>query len=337
MNVTDSAILFTSTHASIERDTVRESLRVWSGGPRPAAAPAAIVTLSGGTAATDETQQVQDTAAETAGDPRMLLIMLMVEALTGKKIKILHADDLRPGVKSPQWRDAVQQATAQNAPRGWGVEYQRSETHYEAELASFSAEGVVRTADGREIRFSLQLTMQREFQSSDSESFRAGDAARKDPLVINFSGDAAQLTDTRFAFDIDSDGNADSIPLLGAGSGFLALDKNGNGKIDNGGELFGSQSGNGFAELAQYDSDGNRWIDRNDAVYDRLRVWSPAAGDGLASLAGRGVGALYLGSIDTAFSINDAANNPLGLVRASGAYLNENGTAGTLQQIDLMV
>ena len=55
--------------------------------------------------------------------------------------------------------------------------------------------------------------------------------------------------------------------MLGSGSGFLALDKNGNGKIDDGSELFGTKSGDGFADLAEYDSDGNGWIDEKGRVY----------------------------------------------------------------------
>lgn len=197
---------------------------------------------------------------------------------------------------------------------------------------------MVRTADGQEIRFDLQLQMQREFTQESDIAIRAGDAVRrKDPLVINFNGTAAQLTDSKFTFDIDSDGQKDQIAFVGSGSGFLALDRNRNGKIDNGTELFGAQSGNGFADLAQYDSDGNHWIDQNDAVYADLRVWSRSADgqDQLATLAQRNVGALYLGSVDSPFAINRADNSSLGVVRSSGIYLSEDGSAGTLQQLDL--
>ena len=57
---------------------------------------------------------------------------------------------------------------------------------------------------------------------------------------------------------------------------FLALDLNGDGRINNGSELFGALSGNGFADLAQYDSDANGWIDENDEIFQRLKVWSGA-------------------------------------------------------------
>ena len=211
---------------------------------------------------------------------------------------------------------------------------------YEAEQTAFSAQGVVRTADGREIRFDLQLLMSREYYEESNISIRAGDAVRKDPLVINFNGTAAQLTDVKFDFDIDSDGQPDSISFVAPGSGFLALDRNGDGKINNGGELFGTQSGNGFADLAQYDSDGNHWIDENDPIYADLRVWTKDADgkDRLSTLAAQKVGALYLGNVSTPFSINNSSSNAqLGQLQSTGIYLNENGSAGTLQQIDLVV
>ena len=181
--------------------------------------------------------------------------------------------------------------------------------------------------------------MKREFFQESDLSIRKGDGVRKDPLVINFNGTATQLTDTKFSFDLDSDGNAEKISFVGAGSGFLALDKNGNGAIDNGSELFGTQSGNGFADLSAYDINGNNWIDENDAVYSKLQVWSKnAAGKNtLSTLAKLNIGALYLGNVATPFDLKNSANDLQGQVRSSGIYVREDGSAGTLQQVDLVV
>jgi len=219
------------------------------------------------------------------------------------------------------------------------VEYDRHETVHESEQTSFAAQGVIKTSDGKEIQFSLSAEMTREFSQETNVSIRKGDGVKKDPLVINFNGTAAQLTDTKFSFDLNSDGTAEKMPFVGAGSGFLALDKNGNGVIDNGSELFGTQSGNGFADLTAYDSDGNHWIDENDAVYSKLKIWSKdAAGkDTLSTLAQRNVGALYLGNVATPFDLKNSASDLQGQVRSSGIYLHENGSAGTLQQVDLVV
>lgn len=208
----------------------------------------------------------------------------------------------------------------------------------EREATQFTAEGIVRTADGKDIKLSLELKMSREFASHTSLSVRAGDAL-KDPLVINFGGTAAQLAQTTFKFDLDADGKTDNMRFVAPGSGFIALDHNGDGRINDGRELFGALSGDGFADLAKHDEDGNGWIDENDAVFPRLLVWS-RDGDGSDRLQGllqHGVGALYLGNADTPFALKDSSNALQGAVRASGIYLREDGGAGTLQQIDLVV
>ena len=201
------------------------------------------------------------------------------------------------------------------------------------------AGGVVRTADGREINFSMDVSMSRQFMSNQSLSIRAGAAAMTDPLVINLSGVPGDLTAQKYSFDIDSDGDADQISFAGPGSGFLALDRNDDGTINDGGELFGTESGNGFKDLAAFDTDGNQWIDENDAVFDKLRIWmkSESGQDQLVALGQAGVGAIYLGNVSTEFAVKDEANTQQGQVRSSGMFLRENGGAGVIQQIDLAV
>ena len=138
---------------------------------------------------------------------------------------------------------------------------------------------------------------------------------------------------------LDADGCAENVHALAPGSGYLAVDRNGDGRINDGGELFGTSSGDGFADLAAFDADGNRWIDEADAAFSTLLVWQrdAAGGSSLTTLRDAGVGALYLGAQETPFALTDEDNRLLGKVRASGIYLNEDGRAGTLQQIDLAV
>ena len=193
---------------------------------------------------------------------------------------------------------------------------------------------------GKAIDFTLALSMTRSYSEQSNVSVTLGDArAKKDPLVLNFDGTAAQLTSQRFEFDLDSDGQNEEINSLASGSGFLALDNNGDGKINNGSELFGAKSGDGFADLATLDADHNGWIDENDAAFNRLLVWSKdAAGkDQIQTLKEANVGAISLAHVATPFDIKDEVNALQGDIRSSGVFLRENGTAGTLQQIDLTV
>ncbi len=357
MKIVDSNLQMASNHLSTQRDEQRESLTVWRDGQDARAVTGPVNRASFDAMAESlrvEFQQVdisttasslQPAKAVVADDEQLdpldelkqLLIKLLVEQLTGKKIKLVAPSEIED-TKTADIPDPNQTQSVEDGRQGWGLVYDYYESHYESETTSFSTQGVVHTADGREIDISVELNMSREFYSEQSLSLRAGDAL-KDPLVINFSGTAAELTERSFSFDIDADGTSDQIAFVGPGSGFLALDRNGDGEINDGSELFGPESGNGFADLAEYDLDGNNWIDENDSIYDRLRIWSKdeSGNDQLVALGQRGVGAIYLGHIDTPFLLKNAVNDTLGAVRDSGVFLEEDGGVGTIQQLDLVV
>ena len=80
-----------------------------------------------------------------------------------------------------------------------------------------------------------------------------------------------ELSDQTFYFDLDADGEEEEISML-KGSGYLALDKNEDGIINDGSELFGTGNGDGFADLARYDEDGNGWIDENDSILSLIHI-----------------------------------------------------------------
>lgn len=209
--------------------------------------------------------------------------------------------------------------------------------HYEAEDTEFQTTGTVVTSDGRQIDFQLSLGMSRRFAEYMGVSSISQAVQMTDPLIINFDAPAAGVSDQRFEFDIDTDGVKDSLPLLAAGSGFLALDKNGDGRINDGSELFGTKSGDGFSDLAEYDSDGNGWIDENDPVFDKLLIWhkDESGQDSLYTLKQSGVGALYLMKAPTEFTLGESDQNAAGRIRSTGIFLYENGNVGTMQQVDL--
>jgi len=279
-------------------------------------------------------------------DPRLAMLVRMIEFLTGEPVRRFDLRALEPGTAAalpaerPAGRDEAGSGAGQAAARrvGFGMAYDFSATYAESEQMSFSAAGVVRTADGAEIRFELGFAMARSYTESVSFSLRAGDQRLKDPLVLDFGGPASALSDVRFDFDLDGDGRKEQLPLL-SGSGFLAFDRNADGRIDDGRELFGPASGDGFAELAALDDDGNGWIDEADAAWSQLRLWSPdAEGQGrLPTLNEAGVGAFHLGRVDTSFGLKDAANDTQAMMRASSIYLREDGRVGTLSQVDLRV
>lgn len=228
----------------------------------------------------------------------------------------------------------------ENGGNLWVKYTSKSSFVMEQESTVFSTTGIAKTADGREISFNLDLEMSRAFAGTiESESLETYNYVMTDPLVINLDDSPAGLSDQKFYFDLDSDGKQDRISSLRQGSAFLAFDKNGDGVINDGSELFGTKSGNGFADLAAYDQDGNGWIDEGDDIYSKLSLWTKDenGNDHLMSLKDADVGAIYLGSAATDFHLNDASNNTNGMIRQTGIFLRESGGVGTVQHVDLAV
>ena len=207
----------------------------------------------------------------------------------------------------------------------------------ETEDTNFSTVGTVRTKDGREINFNVNVGMSREFQQYYKEDLQLATFQMCDPLVINLDTDVAELSDQNFYFDIDADGEPDEIAGLSGKSGYLALDKNEDGVINDGSELFGTASGNGFADLAKYDEDGNGWIDESDAIWSKLKIWckNEKGEDVLYRLADKGVGAICLQNAATDFTIKGGDGGTKGAIRNTGVFLYENGNVGTIQHVDL--
>lgn len=231
-------------------------------------------------------------------------------------------------------------ATLQLQPFNMKVlSFSTQECYTEQENTLFSSVGTVKTADGREISFNVDVSMSRSFtQTYQQELNLAAFQQTCDPLVINFDTDTATLEDQKFFFDVDADGEQDSISMLGAGSGYLALDQNGDGIINDGRELFGPRSGNGFQDLAAYDEDGNGWIDENDNIWSKLKIWckNPDGSDSLYTLGEKGVGAICLQNAATDFSLKSRSNQDNGYIRSTGIFLYENGNVGTVQHLDLV-
>lgn len=211
--------------------------------------------------------------------------------------------------------------------------------YQEEEYVSFEAKGLVKCADGRELDFNLNLEMSRSFCEYYSEEVNFLEQALCDPLVINFDESVTSLGSQTFRFDIDSDGVEDEISNLVAGCGFLALDENEDGVINDGRELFGTSSGNGFKDLAKFDTDGDGFIDEDDKIFHKLRIMTidEEGNQHLYSLKDKDIGAICLKSQVTDFNLNALEDNSQrGVIRSTGIFLRESGGVGTVQQIDMV-
>lgn len=355
MIVTDSSMTMQSQQLKFEFYQRKESLFISdsAGQTRPQtdqppssdknqAAPGTdIVSLSGRARQMHESAHARamDRAQEKLmGDLNIRILKDLIERLTGKQIRLQDMDAVIAGAESKAAHEISASAKAADptALSDPAMEYVLEETYIEAEYTDFEASGQILTADGRQIGFSVSLSMSRKFIETNEVRIRDGKAL-KDPLVINFGGTAAQLSQTTFDFDLDCNGTPEQISRLKGQSGFLALDKNGDGIVNDGSELFGPATGSGFSELAGFDEDGNGWIDENDSIYDRLRIWTktPDGDDQLFALGQKGIGAICLAGLSSPFSLTGPENQLLGRIRETGVFLYESGWAGTVQELDL--
>lgn len=342
MIIDSAAIRMQASHYQQQRSQRSETLTIVRNRPQPLSKQPNKEVLglssSGKTAAARKSEVDMEKQPDAMHALSIQIIRRLFKEITGQELKLFSPDQLRDDVEKLSVQEPLA-SPSQASDNQIGLVYQRSMSYYESETLAFNAEGSITTKDGRSIAFSVSLSMSRSFYVEQHLSLRAGAEAKIDPLVINFDGDAAELGTNRFEFDIDADGSLDQIAVLKSNSGMLALDKNQDGVINDGSELFGPQTGNGFTELAAYDEDGNQFIDEADSIYQQLRIWFRHA-DGseqLVALGEKNVGAIYLGHLTSPFQLKDANNASLGEVVSSGIYLSEQGTVGTVQQINFTV
>ncbi|MBK9518245.1 MAG: hypothetical protein IPO09_13025 [Anaeromyxobacter sp.] len=363
MRITSSSVVLASTHVLQRVSTRQESLKLWIGdeeppdrrvvAARPGLPPPALAAAAQGAAAAppaapgDADGGEPGDAERARGTPRDELDLAILRrtfrlgrslSRGAHEVRSAYADGRRAAdeasQRTGQAHRAEGQAAEEPAREGWGLRYDLSETSATFERTTFAAAAQVTTADGRSIQLAAALSMERSELSTREVHLLAGDARTIDPLVLNLAGGAAAFAGTT-RFDLDADGREESIAALGPGSAYLARDRDGDGAIGSGAELFGPTTGSGFGELAALDQDGNGWVDEGDAAFSSLRLWSPSAGT-LTPLAAARVGALYTGAAATPFEVKGPGGQAQGAVAATGLFLREDGSAGTVQHVDLV-
>lgn len=274
---------------------------------------------------------------------KQLLAAISLQYTTSAATDLKAIDDIAgmanfpsKGATGVSQTDSSPQDMASNRGIIIKMSFKSTEHIEEYEKTQFSSAGSVTTDDGKNIAFNLSMTMERDYSYSSSAEFTQS-VLFKDPIIINYPGSYAQLSDEKYAFDIDADGNEEMISYFNSGA-MLALDKNNDNKINDGSELFGALSGNGFADLAAYDEDGNNYIDEADSIFNDLKLWTKTAdNDSLTSLKSMEVGAIYLGAQETPFDLKGEDNQFNAKVKASSFYLTDAGEIGSLQQVDMVV
>lgn len=156
------------------------------------------------------------------------------------------------------------------------------------------------------------------------------------PIVLDLDGDGVEFVGSSAGalFDYRGDGEAVTTAWAGADDGILALDINGNGRVDDGAEIVFAFDGKTDLEglAARYDSNADGVLDARDAAYSRFGVWQDVDGDGASDpgefrlLSEVGIVSLSLTSDGKAYS---AANGEV-RVAGTGTFVRADGTIGKL-------
>jgi len=269
-------------------------------------------------------------------DSHLMLRKALIEYLTGITFHATNIQTKPAPQKETDNGSSLEQSSSSDVPINSNALTFSGTLISEYEISSVSIGAQIVDDHGKTIDVKLSVVMERHYRESEADLRLRANRQMQDPLVINFNGEVVELGSNTVNFDINSDGVVDQIATFRSNSAYISLDKNGDGTINNGSELFGTQSGNGFSDLKNYDDDGNGFIDQADAVFSKLKAFNPET-DSAVSLQSLGIAALALESTLSPFRLTDNQNNTLGQVRATGFYINEDGSADTLQQIDLVV
>ncbi len=271
---------------------------------------------------TDSLPEIDETLT-----PKEQVAKFLLEYIFGVKIQVNFYKTLEKQKQSENNK---------SQPKNVNYEIEKIEVNqrFESEMVDFSAQGSVKTKDGQSIEFKLSLQLKREFYSENIEI----KSNRKDPLVFNLTNTGVQLSGNQFKFDIDADGNDESITFPRVGSGFLVIDLNKNNKVDDGRELIGAISGNAIADLKESDQDSNNWIDEQDGIYSNLKIWEKnvSGNDLLSSLKDKDIGAIYLNLAKTPFQLKDEGFSR-GEITESGIFAKENGLIRPFHKVNLNI
>ncbi|NMY12672.1 S8 family serine peptidase [Pseudomonas veronii] len=217
--------------------------------------------------------------------------------------------------------------------------------------------GTVKFADGREFELNSSQTIlvgenasnanggvsadgwwvvESDYVAALLDAKQAADTvADTDPIVLDGGGDGVRIGVGQIDFDLDADGVAERLPWTASTDPVLVLDRNGDGRIANGTELFTltAQSTGVRPALATLDSNGDGKLDATDKQWSALRLWADrnqdayASAGELSSLADLGIQSINLAPISGSVA---GQTNVQGLV---ATYIN--GTTRTLWDVDL--
>lgn len=346
MSTTTPTVLFAESSLNITQQTQAVTFEIAPGqnrlGPQEITLAPQIDTITLGNRSSDipvyttgnESVDDESTIAHSLGDDPKLLAQLnfVLQFLRKHSPELAKAflKSLRAGIEGPaESGSPANTQAAQSIGSSNDTTNSITVSSLNIEIEFSSKTEIKSNADGTE--FSSQQVESAHISISFTSTAVSAQNRKADPIVLDLDGNgikASGLQDGRL-FDINADGKVDLTSFILGKDGLLALDRNHNGKIDNGNELFGDQQGslNGFEELRKLDNNKDGVVDPHDNSFADLGVLMIKPGDPdemqLTSLAQAGVAALRL-----AYRNTDEAINPDATIAQKGTFIRADGTEG---------
>lgn len=306
-----------------------------------------MLQLSGEGIALAEEQPKEMVLHYSEEDKRKIeLLEKFLSKLLGKPYRFQHVDRSEEEVTEEAAIEDIGAPKLPDHAPAWGARRRAAEpqglrvvsrSYYEEyERMSFSSEGRVRLEDGSEISFSMNVNYERHYVSYQEQEIQIGKP--KDPVVFDLTGEGLDFSGHKLRIDLDLDGTEDVVSAFKANAGILVDDADNDGRVSSALELVGAQAGDGLFSLRAFDEDRNGWIDAGDAVLKRLKLWlvDEAGNEKLIGLEEAGIGAVYLGALESPFQFKNGLES-IAKMHQSSIYLRENGKAGAVHAIDYLL
>ncbi len=261
-------------------------------------------------------------------DDPMKAVMKAIDALTddfGDMFKGMGFDDGTAGNLAKKVGPMMKLKALTGGPEALGLEFQAMQSVTAIEFRQVEVsfrqgpEGTSLSVNMQSISFRSETTV---------IGMRLKGPPETDPLILDLDGNGVETSPFAKLFDIDANGKKDVTGWVAGKDALLALDRNGNGSIDDGGELFGDQHGaeNGFIELAKFDGNADGGIDAKDWVFGKLHLLS--ADGGLRTLEEAGVARIRL---DAVVPVDEAIAGGTAIARSSFDFAN--GRTGRVDDV----
>jgi len=236
--------------------------------------------------------------------------------------------------------DKVSVSNFSNTPESKNIQKKDNspiKQHYsyvEEKQSQFLAmEANITLENGDTLDISLSIKFEQNF-SEEKQWMTKNDEIFNDPLLISLNNDNP-ITNSFFDFNV----NASQKQLLytNENSGYLVFDENNNNTVDDGSELFGPKTNDGYQELSGFDDDKNGWLDDADKIFKQLKLWTITEGENgkLSSLKELGIGALSLTKTSMSFIQKTDSETSTAQFKNASLGITSNYEAISMFQIDL--